>query len=211
MALQLLRLKNKSCKWLFPGTLAFMLLFASCSYPKNFTRQFYFSNQEKLISTQQEYKTLHARRPFAVSFTDKNFQHVSFEIITDTVKYIYHFALDNSNLTDTLKAYHYNATKIHGLLKNLQALHCTWISQLEYYEDYVRKNLVLMSMRNKDLNSPWKGESYCTLAFFDTPQPYDEKGRFLDRADKKRKRYINGSILYRLTDKIGYTISKQYR
>ncbi|MFV0606411.1 MAG: hypothetical protein ACK5NK_11285 [Niabella sp.] len=144
-------------------------------------------------------------------FTTKEFDEISFEILTDTIKYIYYFELEKKTFVDTLKAYGYNLPKMLDLVKQMQALQCTWITKLDYYEGYTAGHLLLMAVRSGVLDKTLRSEKYCTLTFFDKAQPYDEKGRFLDRADRKRNRQINDYKLYRLTDRVGYSITKHYR
>lgn len=187
------------------------LIVSSCAYPKNFTKDFYSQNERTLEGIASTYKQLYNEKPFAILFENKSFQNISFEIITDSLKYIYHFNLSEPAFADTLTRYKFNTKKMQGFIADLQKIQCTWITNVDYYENYTKRYLVLMSVRNKALNNTFKGESYCTLAFFERPQPADEKGRFLDRSDRKRTRQINGFELLRINDRVGYAITKQYR
>lgn len=182
-----------------------------CAYRKNFTRDFYTSNEARLEKLTKDYNALYTEKPFALLFETKDFQNIGFEIITDTIKYIYHFNLLQPNFTDTLKQYRYNLQKMKLLIEDMQQIQCTWITKLDYYENFDKRFLTLLAVRNKALNNAFKGESYCTLAFFDRPQPFDEKGRLLDRADRRRNRQINGYKLNRVNDRVGYAITKNYR
>ena len=184
---------------------------SACSYPKNFTRDFYETNEKVIVGLKNEYTRLYNQKPFAILFEDKSFKNIGFEIITDSIKYIYHFSLAERNFADTLNRYQYDAPKIIALINNLQKIQCTWITKLDYYENFAERYLVLMAIRNKALNSAFKGESYCTLAFFENPQPVDKDGKFLDRADRKRRRMINDYELRRVNDRVGYAITKKYR
>lgn len=184
---------------------------SSCSYPKNFTKDFYTNNEHNLLFLKDQFRQLYDEKPFAILFEDKSFNNIGFEIITDTLKYIYHFNLTQSNFTDTLNKYNFNSTKMLAFINGLQKIQCTWITNLDYYEDFKKHYLVLMAVRNKALNNTFKGESYCTLAFFNRDQPFDAKGRLLDRADKKQTRKINDAELYRVNARVGYAITKHYR
>lgn len=188
-----------------------LLVATSCSYPKNFTKDFYTGNEATLATLREEYNSLFNEKPFALLFETKDFKNIAFEIITDSIKYIYNFDLTKTNFVDTLSRYHYNVQKMQALIQNMQRIQCTWITKLNYYENFSVRHLILMAIRNRALNSTFKGESYCTLAFFDTPQPIDEYGRFLDRANRIKNRRINGYKLIRIDDKVGYAITKHYR
>lgn len=192
-------------------TIIALTLLSACRYPKNFTRDFYSNNETRLIALKNDFKTLYLQRPFAVSFTEKTFTEVSFEFITDTVKYIYYFNIKDKPFADSLQKHQYNVPHIIKLLNDMRSIQCTWITNLDYYENLTERHLVLMAVRNKALNNTFKGESYCTLAFFERSQPADEKGIFLDRADPKRRRQINGYVLHKVNDYTGYAITKHYR
>ncbi len=188
-----------------------LMIFASCSYPKNFTRDFYSHNEQKLTGIKDKFRALYDDKPFALVFEDKHFNEMGFEIITDSIKYIYRFKYGEPAFTDTLKKYHFDYNKMLSFIEDLKQIHCTWITNLDYYEENTGKYLVLMAVRNSALNTTFKGESYCLLTFFNSPQPYDKKERILDKSERRFTRRINGSKLYRVNDYVGYSIAKHYR
>ena len=163
------------------------------------------------MALKEEFKSLYDEKPFAILFEDKSFKNIGFEIVTDSIKYIYHFNVSTPAFTDTLTKYRFNTARMLSFISGLQKIQCTWITNLDYYENFTQYYLVLMAVRNSALNKTFKGESYCTLAFFEKPQPFDENGRFLDRDDPERRRQINGSELYRVNEKVGYAITKHFR
>lgn len=186
-------------------------IITSCSYPKNFTQNFYQHNESRLLSLKDQFRQLYDDKPFSLLFEDKNFSEISLEIITDTIKYIYHFNYKDAALQDTLHKYRFNTPKMMSFIQDLKNIQCTWVTNLDYYEDKQKKYLVLMAVRNKALNSTFKGESYCLLTFFNSPQPFDAKGRFLDKSERKHNRRINGSVLHRVNNQVGYSIARHYR
>ncbi|MBZ4187779.1 hypothetical protein [Niabella beijingensis] len=193
---------------LFYGSI---LLLTACSYPKNFTRDFYSRHEQKLESIKDQFARLYEQHAFSLLFEEKTFTNISFEFNEDSVKYIYHFNLNEPAFADSLQARHYDVAAVKKLVDDMRAIQCTWITNVDYYEGLQARKLVQLSVRNKALNSRIKGESYCILVFFETPQPFNDKGIFLDRSDKKRRRQINGNILKRVNDHVGFAINKQYR
>lgn len=194
------------------GFICLAVSLAACSYPKHFTQDFYAQNEQTLEAIKNTYSDLYKQHPFSLLFEEKSFTNISFEFIEDTIKYIHHFDLNKPQpFIDSLKAHNYKAPEVKKLVDDMRAIQCTWISTIKYYENLQPRSLVQMAVRNKALNSKLKGESYCILVFFETPQPFNEKGIFLDRSDKKRRRQINGSTLRRVNDKVGYAITKHYR
>lgn len=204
-------IEMKNGTYILTGILGLMGALSSCSYPRNFTRDFYAQNEQKLESIKDDFNRLYTRHPFSILFEEKTFSNISFEFNEDSIKYIYHFNIHEPAFTDSLKAHHYNAEEVQKLVEDMRAIQCTWIANIGYYEGLQARRLIQMSVRNKALNNTLKGESYCTLVFFERPQPFNNKGIFLDRSDRKRRRQINGNVLKRVNDKVGYAITKQYR
>ncbi len=189
-----------------------MLALASCTSGRKFTTNYYKEHELALQGIRRDFKVLYEQHPFSLEFRDKEFKQIGLEILTDSIRYIYSFHTDESNLTDTLRKYHFNEKKINQLINEMRVTHCTWITNLDYYENRDKKQLVFISIRHKDLESSRKVE-YFTLAFFDNPQLFDDKKRLLDKADRKKKslRSINGEIFYKLTDRVCYAFTGHFR
>jgi hypothetical protein len=182
----------------------------SCSHSKKFTETYYKENEEVLRSIMTRYKQLYKKHPFTIEIKDKEFRQIGFEIVTDSIRYIYSF--DNEpSLIDTLIRYKFDVDAVSTLINDMQSVHCTWITNLDYYEKREEKYLVFVSIRNSKLKAFLKSEKYFTLAYFDTRQYYDEKGRLLDHADRKSLHKINGSTFHKLTDRVCYSLRGNFR
>lgn len=184
--------------------------FISCSYSRKFTETYYKENEEVLQSISTRYKELYKKHPFSVVIKDKAFQRIGLEIITDSIKYIYSF--DNEpGLIDTLEKYKFDVLAVSTLINDMQRVHCTWITNLDYYENREEKYLVFISIRHRKLKAFLKPEKYFTLAFFDRRQNYDEKGRLLDKVDRKNIFKINGGVFRKLNDRVCYSVAGNFR
>jgi hypothetical protein len=195
-------------------TILYLLLLCSlysCSYSKKFTNSYYRENKELLQSIQQRFKHEYDQHPFSIEIKDKAFKTVALEIITDSIRYIYSLPADSPALQDTLEKYRLNAVAVTAIIRDMQKIHCTWLTNLDYYEKLQKRYLVFVSIRHKQLESLFRKDKYFTLAFFNSPQPFDEKGRLLDRRDRKRLRKINGAVLFRIDDKTGYALTSTFR
>lgn len=191
--------------------LALPALLCACSISRNFPQKFYAHNETKLETIKEDFKKLYQEHPFSVLFEEKTFTAIAFEFNEDTIRYIYHFNINDPGFTDSLAAHQYNPIAIKQLINKMRAIQCTWITHLDYYENLQPRSLVQMTVRNKALNSKIKGESYCTLIFFEAPQPFNSKGIFLDRSDKKRRRQLNGHVLRKVNNYVGYAITRRFR
>jgi len=183
----------------------------SCSYSKKFTQTYYRDNETTLQSIRKRFEELYDKKPFSLELKDRELSLIGMEIHTDSIKYIYSFRTDEPYLLDTLHKYQFDVKAMSELINDMQKAHCTWITNLDYYEKKQKKFLVFISVRDKKLNAFLRPEKYFTLIFFDQPQPFDEKGRLLDNEDLEKKRKINGSIFRRINDKVYYALSSQFR
>jgi hypothetical protein len=184
----------------------------SCSSAKNISTGYYSKNQKVLDNIEASYKELYGKKPFALQFTDKAFEAVSIDIITDSIKYVYAFGLnENSRMNDTLKKYQLNTDGIATLITQMKQIKCTWINNLDYYVDGVRHNMIFMSIRQLKWNPPFIPPQYYILTYFSTQQYFDNEGRLLDKRKVRRLRKINGDIFHRINDKVCYTVSNSFR
>jgi hypothetical protein len=200
----------RNCTYTITG-LCIALALLSCSSGKKFTESYYKENETILLSMKHRFKQQYDEHPFSLEIKDKKFKQVGLEIITDSIRYIYNFPVDDLSLTDTLQKYKFNAVLVTAIIHDMQKTHCTWLTNLDYYEKLEKKYLVFASVRHRKLESVFRKDKYFTLAFFDFPQPFDKKGRLLDRRDRKQLRRINGAALYRMNDKVAYALTAHFR
>jgi hypothetical protein len=187
-----------------------MNIISSCS-PKNISTSYYYQHEKVLDKIEESYKSLTQQSPFTLAFTDKKFNTVSLEIITDTLSYIYEFDVNESRLTDTLTRFRLDAPKIIELIRQMQSIRCTWINNYNYYVDEKKNSLIFMSIKPVALNSLFSYKKFYTLTYFPQPQYFDSEGRLLDKRKIRRLRKINGEIFKRINNKVCYTISGNFR
>jgi hypothetical protein len=174
-------------------------------------KKYYSENKTALDSISQTYRQQYEKGSFSILFTDKSFEHVSVEITTDTIKYIYEFEMNEKRMGDTLTKYHLPVNELESLIAAMKSVKCSWISNLDYYEDENKNSLVYMSVRSKSWSFPLIDKKYYILTYYSQPQYYDNEGRLLDRRQRRRLRRINKDIFYRINDKVCYTISNLFR
>ena len=186
-------------------------LLASCASRKVGFARYYFQHQQALIAIEQSYKTLYKIKPFSVEFTDRSFNYLSLEIITDSLKYIYEFNIQEPRLRDTLVKYNLPVTGVTSLIKQMQSIRCTWINSLDYYSNNQKNYLVFMSMRPLAVQVPFGSEKYFILTFYNQPQYFDADGRLEVNRRQRQLRKIDGQIFHRINDKVCYAISERFR
>jgi hypothetical protein len=150
-------------------------------------------------------------RHFSIEFTDRSFDHVSLEFDTDTLTYIYEFAVGERRMQDSILKYGYDTAAIDNLIFNMQSMECTWIDNLDYYTDTTRHSLVYISLWPKAFNLPFVNKKYYILTYFSQPQYFDADGDLMTGRRLRRIRKINGETFKKINDKVCYTISAQFR
>lgn len=182
----------------------------SCS-PAKITGKYYYQHEVQLNKIYQTYQELYKKHPFTIAFTDKGFNILSLEIITDTLTYIYEFGVNESRLSDTLTKYHLNTGNITTLVNQMRSIKCIWVNNFDYYVDNIKNSLIFMSVRAVALSNPFSYKKYYILTYFNQPQHFDSQGRLLDKRRLRRLRKINGEVFHRINDKVCYAISERFR
>ena len=186
-----------------------LALGSSCA--TNFTGKYYREHSVTVNSIYEQYNKLYFERPFSLEFKDKTFNYISMEIIKDTIRYIYTFRLDETNLRDTLDKYQYNPAAIVNLLQDMRSIQCTWVNKMDFYVNRQKEYMIYLSVREKKLDSWLKPEKYYTIAFFNQPQQFDERGRLKATSRSTQPMKINNAIYRRITNRICYAITENFR
>ena len=182
---------------------------ASCT-SLNITN-YYHKHRSTLDGMEQVYLDAYNTKPFSIEFTDRPFDHVSLELSTDTLTYIYEYRFDETRLTDTLKKYGYDTTAIDWLIRNMRTRECTWIDNLDYYTETNKHSLIYISLWPRSFNSPFVNKKYYILTYFQQPQYFDSEGRLLVGRRLRHVRKINGEVYHRINDRVCYAISDRFR
>jgi hypothetical protein len=186
------------------------LLATSCS-TKIVSTNIYQEHKEDLDNIERRYEKLNPTNHFSLAFTDKKFNIVSLEMITDTLTRIYEFNVTEKRLADTLKKYNYDTAGIYYLIRKMQQTKVTWINSFDYYINDQPQQLIILSIKPVTIRYIFSPPKYVALAYFRTAQSFDEKGRLLDNRRTKQVRKIKDQVFYKITDRICYTITDKYR
>jgi hypothetical protein len=202
-------MKKNSARLLLLLCVAAML--GSCASRKVFSTNYYKEHEKTLTSIEELYKRINQQRHFSVEFTDKSFEYISLEIITDSIKYIYEFNIKEARLQDTLFKYHLPVAGVMDLVNQMSSIHCIWINNLDYYVNNQKRSLVFMSVRHVAIRLPFTSEKYYILTFYSQPQYFDSEGRLLASRQVRKLRKINDDVFRRVNDKVAYTVSERFR
>ena len=172
--------------------------------------KYYRRHHPALDSIEDTYRKAYSQKPFSIEFTDRPFDRVSLELITDTLTYIYEYRFGETRLQDTLKKYGYDSIPINWLITRMRSMECTWIDKLDYYAEEQRHSLIYLSLWPRAFNSPFVNKKYYILTYFQQPQYFDSQGRLLT-GRRRHIRKINAAVFFRLNDKVAYTISDRFR
>src|ERR1700761_3111442 len=113
---------------------------------------YYHKHRATLDNIEQTYHKAYQKKPFAIEFTDRPFDHLSLELTTDTLTYIYEFAVGEPRLQDTLLKYGYDTLPVNTLIAKMRSMSCTWIDNLDYYAEDTRHSMVYISLWPRAFN-----------------------------------------------------------
>ncbi|HXB06139.1 MAG TPA: hypothetical protein VNW04_03465 [Puia sp.] len=187
------------------------LLTGATSCAKLNITNYYHKHRPALDSIEDTYRRAYNKKPFSIEFTDRPFDRVSLELITDTLTYIYEYHIGETRLQDTLRKYGYDTLPVDWLINRMRSMNCTWIDKLDYYSEDQRHSLIYLSLWPRTFNSPFVNKKYYILTYFQQPQYFDSQGRLLTGRRRRHIRKINAAVFLRLNDKTAYTISDRFR
>lgn len=191
--------------------IATALLIAASSCARLNITGYYHKHHPALDSIEDTYRRAYHTKPFSIEFTDRPFDRVSLELITDTLTYIYEYHIGESRLRDTLQKFGYDPVPIDWLINRMRAMECTWIDNLDYYSEDQQHSLIYLSLWPRAFNSPFVNKKYYILTYFQQPQFFDSHGRLFASRRRRHLRKINAEVFFRLNDKVCYTISDRFR
>ncbi len=200
-------MKNKSTYFYIATVI--VLLYA-CS-PRNISTKYYEQNKTVLDNIEETYAGLYKQKHFNISFTDKAFETISIDIITDSLTYIYEFGVNENRLMDTLKKYGFDAPVTKTLIRQMRSIRCTWVTNFDYYVDGEKKSSVFVSIKPVGLSGTFSNKNYYIIAYFSQKQYYDRQGRLVNNRRQRQLQRVNGEIFKRINDKVSYTVSSTYR
>ena len=186
------------------------LLTISCS-TKIVSTNIYQEQKENLNKIESRYEKLNPTNHFSLAYTDKKFNIISLEMISDTLTRIYEFNINERRLADTLIKYNYDTAGIYFLIRKMRESKVTWINSFDYYVNDQPQQLIILSLKPVTIRYIFSPPKYVALAYFRTNQFFDEKGRLLDNRRTKQVRKIKDQVFYKITDRICYTITDKYR
>ncbi|HZE84776.1 MAG TPA: hypothetical protein VE035_10715 [Puia sp.] len=172
---------------------------------------YYSRHRPVLDSIESTYKAAYREKPFSIEFTERSFNRISLELMTDSLKYIYEFDLGEGRMRDTLLKYGFDDHAISVLIGQMRSVHCAWVNNLDYYVNEDKRWMVYISIWPQAFNFPFVNKRYNILTYFSQPQYFDDQGRLMTGRRIRRIRKINSEVFRRINDTVCYTSSDRFR
>jgi hypothetical protein len=190
-----------------------LISLSSCTVSKTYPIEYYEQHKTTMAEMQDLYNKATRQKLLAIAFYDLDFNDISLELKTDTVRYIYDFYYGEKRINDSLFKFGYDTSLVQQLIKDMRMIGCSWINTLDYYVDGNKKLLLFMSapVKQFSLIPVLQKRKYYLFNFYAQPQYYDEQGRLLDKRTVRRLRKVNSEVFRRITDKVCYTVSGKFR
>jgi hypothetical protein len=174
-------------------------LFSSCAASKEKkTDKYYYENEKDILEIVSLYKGLFNHQPFSLGFSDRSYDHIGMDIITDTVRY----AVDNLQSMDKFREavylFKYDTVSIRKLYLKMYAIRCIWVGTTEIFYKGQKEDVMYLTFRSVRFGSPFLDRKYYTLAIFDPRFINEETDRLIREAGYKK---VKNEIYFNIIEK----------
>jgi hypothetical protein len=175
------------------------VLFSSCAASKEKkTGKYYYENEKDIQEIISLYKGLYNHQPFSLGFSDRSYEHVGMDIITDTVRY----AIDNLQSMDIFREavylFNYDTVSIRKLYKKMYDIKCIWVGTTDTYYKGKKENVIFLTFRSVRFGNPFLDRKYYSLVIFDPKFINEETDRII-REDGFKK--VKNEIYFKIGEK----------
>ena len=175
------------------------VLFSACAASKEKkTDKYYFENEKDIQEIVSLYKKLYKHQPFSLGFSDRSYEHIGMDIITDTVRY----ALDNQQsmqlFREAIYAFEYDTVAIRKMYRKMYDIKCIWIGTADFYHKGKREDVIFLSFRSVRFGNPFLDRKYYTLVIFDPNFINAETDRLIREAGYKN---VRNEIYFNIVEK----------
>jgi hypothetical protein len=136
------------------------------------SESFYLENKAPIDELIRSFNTLHDKEPFAIGFSDKRFKYYTFQMYTDTVRYIYSTHMDKKLVFDEMYKSKITESEIRVIAQQIKDLKCLWIHKSDIFIDGVRTPATHLSFKSVLFNRPFDENRYYNLVFLETSIPH---------------------------------------
>jgi hypothetical protein len=164
------------------------------------SESFYLENKAPIDELIRSFNTLHDKEPFAIGFSDKRFKYYTFQMYTDTVRYIYSTHMDKKLVFDEMYKSKITESEIRVIAQQIKDLKCLWIHKSDIFIDGVRTPATHLSFKSVLFNRPFDENRYYNLVFLETSIP--------KRTTTRRLRKYG---YHEVSKNVYFTISSRFR
>jgi hypothetical protein len=130
------------------------------------TDKYYFEYEKEIKEIITLYKGLYNHKPFSIGFSDRSYEHVGMDIITDTVRY----AIDNLQSMEIFReavfVFNYDTVAIRKLYKKMYDIKCIWIGTTDIYPNGKREDVIFLTFRSVRNGNPFLDRKYYALLIY---------------------------------------------
>ena len=143
-------------------------MFSSCASSKQRkTDKYYFENEQNIQEIVSLYKGLYNHQPFSIGFSDRSYEHIGMDIITDTVRY----AVDNLQsmqiFREAVYIFKYDTVALRKLYRKMYDIKCIWLGTTEIFYKGKEEDVIFLTFRSVRFGNPFLDRKYYTLVIFD--------------------------------------------
>jgi hypothetical protein len=175
------------------------LIQISCSVSKEKkSAKYYFENEKKIQEILALYKGLYRQQPFSLGFSDRSYEHIGMDIITDTVRYALHNEQNMDLFREAVYGFKYDTIALRQMYIKMYDIKCIWVGTADFYYEGKQEEIVFMSFRSVRFGNPFLDRKFYNLVLFD-PALMNENNRKLIEAAGFKK--IENEIYFKIMGK----------
>lgn len=130
------------------------------------TDKYYLEHEKDIEEIITLYRGLYKHLPFSIGFSDRSYEHVGMDIITDTVRY----AIDNLQSMEIFReavyVFDYDTVAIRRLYKKMFDIKCIWVGTTDTYYKGRREDVIFLTFRSVRNGNPFLDRKYYALLIY---------------------------------------------
>jgi hypothetical protein len=181
------------------GFLFIIVLLYSCAASREKkSAKYYFENEKSIQEILKLYKDQYRIQPFSLGFSDRSYDHIGVDIITDTVRYALHNRQNMDLFREAVYAFKYDTVALRKMYYKMFDIGCIWVGTADYYYKGKQEEVVFLSFRSVRFGNPFLDRKYYHLVLFDPRLINDETNKLIEDAGFKR---VKNEIYFKIMGK----------
>ncbi|MGL6269191.1 MAG: hypothetical protein ACRC2O_14765 [Chitinophagaceae bacterium] len=175
-----------------------IILHSCVSTKEKKSSKYYFENENAIQEILKVYKELYRHQPFSLGFSDRSFDHIAMDIITDTVRYALHNEQNMDRFREAIYTFKYDTVALRKMYYKMFDIKCIWLGTADFYYREKKEEIVFLSFRSVRFGNPFLDRKYYNLVLFDPLFINEETNKLIEAAGFKK---VKNEIYFKIMGK----------